>query len=62
MGPVIGLISWNAITSLIAICCVYIFLHRDKLKSYRLLSFLTKPFHNIIIKVAEKRLREKRRK
>ena len=32
MGPVIGVVTWNALGSLIAIICVYIFLHRGKLK------------------------------
>ena len=30
MGPVIGVFAWNAIGSLIAIICVYIFLHKDE--------------------------------
>ena len=59
MGPVLGVVAWNTIGSLLAIICVYIFLHREKLKRYKLLVFLTKPFHNIIKKVANKRLLKK---
>ena len=61
-GPVIGLIAWNAIGSLIGIICVYAFLNRQKLKRYRLLNFITKPFHKLIIKIANKRLNSKKNK
>tara|TARA_Y100000813_G_scaffold194319_1_gene174538 strand:+ start:913 stop:1101 length:189 start_codon:yes stop_codon:yes gene_type:complete len=60
MGPVIGVFAWNAIGSLIAIICVYIFLHRERLKKYRILYFLTRPFHKIIKKIAERRIRKKK--
>ena len=59
-GPVIGVIAWNATISLIGIICVYIFLHRNRFKKYKILNFLTKPFHNIIIKIAKKRLEDKK--
>ena len=59
-GPVIGLIAWNAIGSLIGIICVYAFLNRQKLKRYRFLNFITKPFHKLIIKIANKRLNSKK--
>ena len=61
-GPVIGVIAWNAIGSLIGIICVYAFLNRQKLKRYRFLNFITKPFHNIIKKIATKRLNAKKNK
>ena len=48
-GPVIGVIAWNAIGSLIGIVCVYAFLNRKKLKKYRFLNFITKPFHKLIV-------------
>ena len=56
LGPVLGIVAWNTIGSLIAIICVYIFLHKDKLKKYKILVLLTKPFHKAIKKVAKKRL------
>lgn len=62
MGPVIGVVAWNAIGSLIAIICVYIFLHKDKLKKYRIIAFITKPFHKIIKKVAINKLNNQKKK
>ena len=56
MGPVLGIIAWNTIGSVVAILCVYIFLHKEKLKKYKILVYLTKPFHKLIKKVAKKRL------
>ncbi len=61
-GPVIGIIAWNAAVSLIGIICVYIFLHRERFKKYKLLKFVTKPFHKIIITIAKTRLEKKDRK
>ena len=55
-GPVIGVIAWNATASLIGIICVYIYLHREKLRKYRLISAITKPFHKIIRNIAKTRL------
>lgn len=57
-----GVIAWNAVSSLIAIACVYIFLHRDKLKKYKILVFLTKPLHKIIKKIANKRLSNQKKR
>mgnify|MGYP001163469268 CR=1 FL=1 len=62
MGPVIGVVAWNVVGSLIAIICVYIFLHKDKFKRYKLLLFITKPLHKTIVRIAEKRLKKKRNK
>lgn len=62
MGPVIGVVTWNALGSLIAIICVYIFLHRGKLRKYTILAFLTKPMHKLIIKIAKKSLRKRNTK
>jgi len=59
-GPVIGVIAWNAAISLIGIICVYIFLHRERFKKYKLLNFISKPFHKIIIQIAQKRLKDKK--
>ena len=59
-GPVIGVIAWNAVGSIIGIICVYVFLNRQKLKRYRLLNFVSKPFHNLIVKIAKRRLNSKR--
>ena len=56
MGPVLGIVALNTIVSFIAILCVYIFLHKEKLKKYKILVLLTKPFHKVIKKVAKKRL------
>ena len=56
MGPVLGIVTWNTISSLIAILCVYIFLHREKLKKNKILFLLTKPLHGLIKRVANKRL------
>ena len=56
VGPVIGVIAWNATISLIGVLCVYLYLHRDKLRKYRIIVFLTKPFHKIIKNIALKRL------
>ena len=61
-GPVIGVIAWNAIGSLIAMVCVYAFLNRKKLKKYRFLNFITKPFHGLIEKIARKTINEKKLK
>ena len=61
-GPVIGVIAWNAIGSLIGIVCVYAFLNRKKLKKYRFLNFITKPFHSLIVKIATKTINEKKLK
>ena len=61
MGPVMGVIAWNAVGSLIAIACVYIFLHRNKLKKYKILVFLTKPLHKTIKKIANRRLSNQKR-
>tara|TARA_Y100001968_G_C19405798_1_gene743551 strand:- start:1274 stop:1492 length:219 start_codon:yes stop_codon:yes gene_type:complete len=55
-GPVIGAIAWNASASLVGVICVYLYLHRDKLRKYRLISFLTRPFHNILKRIAKNRL------
>ena len=60
MGPVMGVVAWNAIGSLIAIFCVYIFIHRDKLKRFKILFFLSKPFHKTIKKIANRRLSRKK--
>ena len=54
-----GIVAWNTIGSLIAIICVYIFLHRDKLRKNKFLYFLTKPLHKTIKKIANKRLKKK---
>tara|TARA_B100000524_G_scaffold343086_2_gene238803 strand:+ start:1242 stop:1430 length:189 start_codon:yes stop_codon:yes gene_type:complete len=62
MGPVIGVVAWNVAGSLIAIICVYIFLHKEKFKRYKLLSFITKPLHKTIVRIAEKRLKKRRNK
>ena len=62
MGPVIGVVAWNVVGSLIAIICVYIFLHKEKFKRYKLLLFITKPLHKTIVRIAEKRLKKKRNK
>ncbi len=59
-GPVIGVIAWNAVGSIIGIICVYVFLNRQKLKRYRFLNFVSKPFHNLIVKIAQRRLNSKR--
>ena len=59
-GPVIGAIAWNAIGSIIGIICVYAFLNRQKLKKYRVLNFITKPFHKLIIKIAKGRLNSRK--
>lgn len=61
-GPVIGVIAWNAIGSLIGIVCVYAFLNRQKLKRYKFLNFITKPFHKFIVKIATRRLNSKKNK
>jgi len=61
MGPVIGVVAWNVIGSLIAIICVYIFLHKERFKRYKLLTFITKPLHKSIVRIAEKRLRKKKK-
>lgn len=58
-GPVIGVIAWNAIGSLVGVICVYAFLHKDRLKKYKIINFLTKPFHKLIVKIAKKRLNKK---
>ena len=62
MGPVIGIVAWNVVGSLIAIICVYIFLHKERFKRYKLLTFITKPFHKTIVRIAKKRLRKKEKK
>ena len=58
-GPVIGVIAWNAIGSIVGIICVYAFLNRQKLKRYKFLNFITKPFHKFIVKIAKRRLNSK---
>ena len=58
-GPVIGVIAWNAIGSIIGIICVYVFLNRQRLKRYKFLNFITRPFHKLIIKIAKRRLNSK---
>ena len=55
-GPVIGVIAWNATASLIGVVCVYIYLHRKRLRKYKLLAIITKPFHKLIKDIANKRL------
>ena len=62
MGPVMGVVAWNAIGSLFAIICVYIFLHKDKLKKYKIIVFITKPFHRIIKRVATNKLANQKKK
>ena len=61
-GPVIGVIAWNAIWSIIGIICVYAFLNRQKFKKYRFLNFITKPFHKLVINIAKERLKSKENK
>ncbi len=56
MGPVMGVIAWNATASLIGVICVYFFLHREKLRKYKIIHFITKPLHKMIKNIATKRL------
>ena len=62
MGPVMGIVAWNTIGSLIAIICVYIFLNREKLKRNKILFTITKPLHKPIKNIANKRLSRKKNK
>ena len=62
MGPVLGVVAWNAIGSLLAVICVYIFLHKEKFKKYKILVIVTKPFHRIIKKIATKKLDNQKKK
>ena len=55
-GPVIGVIAWNVTASLIGVICVYIYLHRAKLRKYKIISIITKPFHKSIKNIAKRRL------
>ena len=60
-GPVIGIIAWNLSLSLIGVICVYIYLHRAKLKKYKILAILTKPLHKSIKRIAKKRINAKKK-
>lgn len=60
-GPVIGVIAWNAIGSLIGVICIYAFLNKEKLKRNKFIYTITKPFHKTIKKIAKKRLDSKRK-
>ncbi len=55
-----GIVAWNTIGSLIAIFCVYIFLHRKNLKKNKILFFLSRPLHKIIKNIAIKRLKNRK--
>ena len=61
-GPIIATIAFNSLGALIATICVYIYLNRKKFKKNKILTFITKPFHGIISKIATKNLEKKNRK
>ena len=58
-GPVVAVITWNALASAFAALCVYIFLRREKFKKKKWLVFITKPFHGIIKKIAQNKISKK---
>ena len=60
-GPIIGAFVINAAGALIATIFVYIYLNRQKFKKYKTLSFMTRPFHGVIKKIAIKNI-EKQKK
>jgi hypothetical protein len=55
-GPVMGVIAWNAIGSLIGVVCIYAFLNKEKFKRNKFIYKITKPFHKIIKRIARNRL------
>ena len=61
-GPVIASIAFNAFGSALATICVYLYLHRDRLKVHRKLMALSKPFHKLIVKIAKGRIAKIKKK
>ena len=63
-GPVIASIALNVGGSIIATACVYIYLHRDRLKSKKALLMLnlTKPLHGIVKKIAISKIKKNKAK
>ena len=62
VGPIVGSLLITSAYSLIGIICVFIYFHRDRLRKYKLVYFLTSFFHKYIKKIALKRIKENERR
>ena len=62
VGPIMGSILITSAWSLIGVICVFIYLHRDRLRKYKLIYFMTTFLHATIKKIALKKIQNNERK
>ena len=62
VGPIMGSILITSAWSLIGVICVFIYLHRERLRKYKLFYFLTSFLHKPIKKIALKKIKNNERK
>ena len=62
VGPIMGSILITSTWSLIGVICVFLYLHRARLRKYKLIYFLTSFLHGTIRKIALKKIEENDKK
>ena len=62
VGPIMGSILITSTWSLIGVICVFIYLHRERLRKYKFFYYLTRFLHNPIKKIALKKIKNNERK
>ena len=57
-GPLLGALAFNGIWAVIAALSVYIYTNRKYLAKNKFLLGATRPFHGLIIRIAQKELKK----